>query len=185
MTLLTGDEYMQLLHQRRAEWEAAHPARVGGALDRIKREHPGANPQPRPGWSTARPLLEWFVRDGDEDLVDMSALESEPQPKRVPRPRVYRSAASLRAERDRVQEQLDAVAGDDSGDMAIVNLSPFSRSRAAAAAGRRRFAKLDRDLERYTRLKRRLERLDSRVDAAEARETNPPHRAEHPVLEES
>lgn len=152
MALLTGDEYMDLLLSRQAEWTAANPSQEAFTFRRP-------------------PLLEWFVRAGDEDLVDLSSLESEPQPKRKPKPRVYRSAASLRDERDRVQAQMDAITRDDNGDMAVVNLSPYSRSRAARRAGVRRFEKLDRDLQRFTQLKRRLDRLDSRIAAAEARES--------------
>lgn len=47
---MTGDEYMALLLER----QAAHMA-----------EHP-----PNPSW--LRPLLEWFIEDGDEKLVDLS-----------------------------------------------------------------------------------------------------------------
>lgn len=166
---LTGAEYMDLLEQRRAAWEAAHPVRVEAAIERIKRDFPGANPQIKPNWTGPVALLEWFVEPGDEDLVDLP--ECKATPKRQPKPRVYRSAASLREERDRLVSRRDAIVGvDDDGDMAIVNLSPSSRSKAARTAGRRRFAKLDRDLERYASLNRRIQALHSRIVNAEARE---------------
>ncbi|WP_026931194.1 hypothetical protein [Glycomyces tenuis] len=167
---LTGDEYMQLLEQRRSEWEAAHPAREAAEAEiaRIKREFPGANPTLKPGWEPPRPLLEWFIRPGDEDLVDLP--EKQTAPKRAPKPRVYRSAASLIAERDELVERRDAIVADDGGDMAAVNLSPHSRSRAARNAGRRRFAQLDRDLERVAKLNRRIQALNFRITTAQARE---------------
>jgi len=54
---LTGEQYIALLLQRQADYVAAHPGR----------RYP--------------PLLEWFVRDGDEQLVDLSAedIPAEPQ----------------------------------------------------------------------------------------------------------
>lgn len=164
---LTGDEYMELLVQRRAEWEAAHRQDAEAEIERIKREFPGANPRLKSGWEPPPALLEWFVRPGDEDLVDLP--ESKPAPKRTPKPRTYQSAASLREERDRLVSQRSAIVGGG-GDMAEVNLSPSSRSRAARNAGRRRFAKLDRDLERYTALSRRIDSLNFRIARAEARE---------------
>lgn len=177
MTLLDGEEYMELLEYRRAEWEAAHPAREAAEaqIAQIKAEFPDANPQIKPKLPPLRPLLEWFILPGDEDLVDMAALERavapEPAPKRTPRPRVYRSAASLREERDRVQARMDAVAGrGDCGDVAAINISPSSSKPRIAAAGRRRFAQMDRDLEQYGQLAKRLASLNSRIASAEYRE---------------
>lgn len=167
---MNGVEYMEVLDQRRAAWEAAHPAREAAEaqIAQIKREFPGANPQLKPK-SWVRPLLEWFIEPGDEDLVDLPV--EKPTPKRKPTPRVYRSSASLRAERDVLKSRWDAiVAVDDDGDMAATNLSPNSRSRAARNAGRRRFAQLDRDLERAAALTRRIKSLDFRIRTAEARE---------------
>jgi hypothetical protein len=143
---VTGDEYMAVLLQRQAAWIARH----GG--DR-----------------TRPPLLEWFIRPGDERFVQLPSETAAP--KRERQPRAYRSAASLRAEHAEVQARMDAITGAGSDDPAIVNLSPYSRSRAAARAGRRRFAQLDRDLERYTALRARLTRLENRIAMADARET--------------
>jgi hypothetical protein len=155
MTLLTGNEYMELLVQRQREWFEAHQA------------------ENRPWTLKAPPLLEWFILPGDEDLVDMAALErtAEPEPKRETRPRTYRSAASLREERDRVQARMDAVAGrGDCGDVAAINIAPSSSNRRIAAAGRRRFAQMDRDLEQYTKLRQHRDHLNGRIANAEARE---------------
>lgn len=145
---ISGEDYIALLVARRDAWEA----RNGGA---------------RPYGLPA--LIEWFIQDGDEEFVQLP--EDKPAPKRERKPRVYRSAASLREERDAVQARMDAITGEDTTDGAVVNLSPFSRSRAARNAGRARFAKLDRDLERYAALRTRRDNLDSRIRSAEARES--------------
>lgn len=54
MAKMSPDEYMEVLVARQQEWLAANPPRV----DTI-----------RPQRWVAGPLLEWFVREGDEDLV--------------------------------------------------------------------------------------------------------------------
>ena len=53
---LTGEQYIAVLLQRQGEWIA---------------EHPGYR------WP---PLLEWFVRDGDEHLVDLSGEDIPAEP---------------------------------------------------------------------------------------------------------
>lgn len=47
---VNGEQYMQILLARQAEYEAENP--------------------PNPAWM--RPLLEWFIREGDEKWVDLS-----------------------------------------------------------------------------------------------------------------
>jgi hypothetical protein len=142
---IDGEAYIKVLLARQAAWIHRH----GG--DR-----------------TLPPLLEWFIQAGDEDFVIVP--DEKPAPKRERRPRTYRSAASLIEERDEVQARMDAITGAGSDDPASVNLSPNARSRAARTAGRQRFEQLDRDLERYTALANRLERLGYRIKAAQARE---------------
>lgn len=114
------------------------------------------------------PLLKWFIRD--EDAAHVVLPESAPSPKHVPTPRVYRSAESIRAELEKVTAQRDAIGANDPTDPAAVNISPFSRNKAVARAGRARFARMDRDLERYTRLTQRRDQLAGRLAVAEARE---------------
>jgi hypothetical protein len=145
---VTGEEYMEILLARQAAYVARHQA------DRITLRFP--------------PLLDWFVRDGDEQYVVLP--ETTPAPKRVTTPRVYRSADSLREERATVQAKLDAFADVGPYDPAVVNLSPYSRSKAAASAGRRRFAKMDNDLIKFVALCKRRDALDSRICRADARE---------------
>lgn len=146
---ISGEEYIELLLARQAAWMSRNPLR--------KTRLP-----------SLPPLLEWFIREGDENFVRLP--EKPTTPKRERTPRQYRSAVSLREERDRVQAQMDRITSDGCDDPASVNISPSARSRAAARAGRARFAKLDRDLERYTALRKRLDRLDFRIVTAEARE---------------
>lgn len=115
------------------------------------------------------PLLESFVRD--EDVAYVIIPEPTVQAKRTPKPRIYRSAESIRAELKQVTAQRDAIGGNDIPDRAAANLSPFARSQAAARAGRRRFAQMDRDLERYVALTKRIETLSMSLLMAEARES--------------
>jgi hypothetical protein len=49
--LLTGDQYIELLLKRQAEWVENNP-------EVYRRNH------------YMQPLLEWFVRDGDEEIFD-------------------------------------------------------------------------------------------------------------------
>ncbi|MFD8496315.1 hypothetical protein [Amycolatopsis sp. NPDC059657] len=142
---VTGEQYMDILLARQAAWIARYDG---------NRSFP--------------PLLEWFIRDGDEAFVVLPA--AAPTPKRPRTPRLYRSAASLREERAQVQARLDVFNDDGPADRAMANLSPNSRSRAARNAGRRRFEQMDRDLQRYAALTERLNRLDGRIALADARE---------------
>lgn len=143
---VTVDEYMKILVRRQEAWLAAHP--------RASRTFP--------------PLCEWFIRSEDERWIILP--KSEPAPKKERKPRVYRSAESLREERDKVQAKRDAIADAGPYDPAFVNLSPYARDKAAARAGRRRFEKMDRDLQRYAELSNRLDALNFRIRTAEARE---------------
>jgi hypothetical protein len=154
---LTGpislDDYMGVLAARQAAYEAerqaAHPA-LGFRLPA---------------------LLTWFIRDDDEQYVITPDAAPSPKPEpKTTKSRVYRSAASIREELARVDAQLAAIGAEECTDNAVVNLSPFSRSKAAARAGRRRFARMDRDLEKHTALSRRRARLAGSLTRAEARE---------------
>lgn len=145
---MTGDDYIAVLTRRREEYMA---------------ERPG-----QPEWLV--PLLEWFIRPGDEQMVTLpSPPPKQERPERTPRQ--FRSAASLRGDRRQLQARLDALTDAGAGgDVASVNLSPYSRSRAAASAGRRRMAALDRDIGRAAQLIRQIEALDARIARADQRE---------------
>lgn len=148
---IDGDTYVrEVLTARQAAWTAAQPSGKGVVTLRFPA------------------LLEWFIRDEDVQWVDIPA--EKPTPKRTLKPRVYRSAASIREELDRVEARLARIAGEDSTDNAVVNLSPFSRSPAARRAGRARFERMDRDLANYTALSQRRNRLDGQWKSAVARE---------------
>jgi hypothetical protein len=156
---MTGDEYIDVLKQRRDQWLAEHPARPHDAAITPKFETPA--------------LLSWFVRAGDEDLVELPERE-KPAPKAdakpAPRTRSTVDTAALVAQRDALVAQRDRIAGDGPVDRACANLSPSSRNRAAASAGRRRFVAMDRDLARYTELAKRIKVLDQRIAVAQRRQ---------------
>lgn len=127
---------------------------------------------------TSLPPLEWFIRTEDEAFVILP--ERAPAAKRERTPCVYRSAASLREERDDVQRRIDAFDDGTVPDRAAANLSPNARSRAAARAGRRRFGRMDRDLVRFTALVRRRDALNHRIALAEAREERAARKLDEP-----
>lgn len=146
---IDGDEYVRVvLTQRQRAWIEAHGSRE---------DFP--------------PLLEWFITAEDEKFVMLPTVERPPA--RVPQPRRYRSAASLREEHATLLARMERVAGrSDLGDRAAANLSPHARSRAARSAGHRRFEQMDRDLRTYARLRERAEALAGRIARAEAREAS-------------
>ena len=140
---LTGDEYMELLLARQAEFMSQY--------------------EPRPGAKALlAPTLETFVRAGDEDLVELP----KPAPKPVPAPRRYRPAPYWRERIAALDVQM-AAAGDsvDLGDRAAaggVGLGP----KRAARHGKR----ADGALSRYTTLARRREHAEWMLHRATERE---------------
>lgn len=130
---LTGDQYMELLVNRMKQWQA---------------EHPSSDP-------TCPPLLAWFIRDGDEHIVELPEPKNRPKPT----PRTYRSAASLRAERDKLVARSEALFYDGPCDRAAANVSTRSR-----------WKRLDRDITKGAALAKRIQNLDYRIADAEARE---------------
>ena len=148
---MTGDEYIQVLIGRQQAW-----------MKEAKEV------EPRLGWPAAKypPLLEWFIRDGDEDLVDLPP-DPEPraaEPKRAPRPR--RAAAAIRSDIAAVEAQMSRLGRPLSDDPAAARLSD-------ARVLRRYHDRMDRDLAAYTRLTKRLDRLRFQLASAEAREAQP------------
>lgn len=160
--LLTGDQYIELLLERQAAWERENPAT--------------ANVQP---W--VRPLLDWFVREGDERLVHPEVLKRAPQPKRAPTPI---PAATIRAKRDRVQMRLDqahtararAERLAEAATEARGGLNSFGGSGPQTAARKvrsmqdrayRAISDAEARIERWTAA---LARYDARLAKAEARE---------------
>lgn len=145
---MTGDEYMAVLLERSDVYMASFDG--------------------KPFRPKFPPLLEWFIRPGDEALVELPAEELQPKPVRKPRQRKPVDVEALKARREQLAAKRDRIAGHDTGDRAAANLSTQSRHRAARTAGRRRFAQMDRDLEAFTRLTKQIEQLDSRIARAGA-----------------
>lgn len=140
---LTLDEYMQVLVARQEEWLAAHP---------------GHDPR-------FPPLYEWFIRDGDEALVQLPP-DPSPRPKPAPtakRPRTYRTAASIRGEIEDLEARMARLGQPLSDDPAACRLK-------RGPALRRHHARMDRDLEQYAALSKRVQRLQYELRDAEARE---------------
>lgn len=143
---LSGDEYMALLQQRADEWLASRSTVV------------------RPKFP---PLLTWFVREGDEDLIDPAILTApEPQPKQVRQPRYYRPASYWRERVARLEAERAAL------------VDPLLPDRAAAggvALGPRRTARIqqreDSRLRRYVELGQKLRHAERMLRSAEVRET--------------
>ncbi|MBF6416961.1 hypothetical protein [Nocardia cyriacigeorgica] len=147
---LSGDEYMALLQQRMDEWLAIHSTTV------------------RPKFP---PLLEWFIQDGDENLVDPAILAApEPQPKPVRRPRYYRPASYWQTEVARLEAERATLT------------EPLITDRAAAggvALGPKRTARIqqreDGRLRRYVALEPKLRHAQAMLRAAAAREAGNPN----------
>jgi len=138
---MTGEEYMALLTERQRAYMAERP--------------------PVKPW--LKPLLEWFIQPGDEDLFTPPPVAR--QSKRETTPRVYRTAESLRAERDRLATR------------AALLVAPILPDRAAShgvALGRKGTARVqqreDSRLRQYVALDRRIKALDGRIARADARE---------------
>lgn len=151
---LTTDEYMALLLERRDEYETRNP--------------------PARAWLRALP--EWFIRDGDEDLVDMDAIDeanrrATEQPKRTPKPRNYKPASHWREKLARIDRELAALdPGPRHGttDMAAyggVGVPQTARQNAQWAK------RIDRTAERYVRLTRARAEIAGKLARAEQRES--------------
>ncbi|WP_029923914.1 hypothetical protein [Nocardia otitidiscaviarum] len=138
---MTLDEYMLVLKQRADEWTAA---------------------QTKPNLRFP-PLLEWFIRDGDEDMVELP--EQAPKPERERKARYYRPASYWRNEIQRLESLMAPLT------------EPLISDRAAAggvALGRKRTARIqareDGRLARYVALRKRWEHAQCMLRSAEARE---------------
>ncbi len=153
---LTPEQYMDLLKQRREAYYAEYG-------------------QPHPG----RPaLIEWFIEDGDEQLVDRAAIDADlaaadrASRRTAPTPRAHRTAASIRAELDRVEARLAAIEGTrrhDTDDLAAyggIGIRQTGRQR------RKHGERLDRLAQEHTRLTRKRDVLRGRLAVAAAREVD-------------
>lgn len=143
---LTPDQYVNLLLER----QAAHPAAAG--------KFP--------------PLLEWLIREGDEELVDMDAItaSSEPPPKREPKPRTYLPASHWRERLARIDAQLDALNGirrhDTDDPAAYGGIGVRQTPRQVRKYGER----LDQAIDQHGRLSRQRSEAAAKLRRAEVRE---------------
>lgn len=151
---LTPEQYMDLLAARREEYYA-------------RREHVPDFPA----------LLEWFVRDGDEDLVDMAAVHAASQTAEDPRPRRprrYRPASYWRDRLAEIDARLDALNGGSrhgTGDLAAyggIGIRQTPRQQAAYAR------RIDATAAEHVRLSRERQDVAGKLRRAEAREDRQP-----------
>lgn len=149
---ISMDDYMKLLTERmNAHMEPLQRKAVETA-ERLGR--PILPPLP--------PLLEWFIRDGDEDLVELP----KPAAKRKPEPRYYRPASYWQELVTRIEEQMAATAARaDVGDRAAAGgcaLGPKATARHQRRA--------DYALQRYSALTKKLAHAQGMLRSAQARE---------------
>lgn len=150
--LLTPEQYMNVLLERQAEYAAEHPPVLGFP-----------------------PLLDWFIRDGDEHLVDMDAIDRanaahDRVEKRPTKPRYYKPASHWRAVIERTQRRMDAINGiqrhhtTDPAAYGGVGIRQTSRQRRQYAD------RIDKAAAEYVRLEARLRHATSMLRKAETRE---------------
>lgn len=150
--MISMDEYMQLLVGRLNEY--MEPLERKAAADAERLGRPVLPPLP--------PLLQWFIRDGDELLVEMP----EPVAKRKPEPRRYRPASYWQERVARIEEQMAATAARaDVGDRAAAGGCALGPRRTA-----RHQERADAALQRYCALERRLLYAEDMLRSARARE---------------
>ena len=150
---LSPEQYMDLLLERQAAYDAQHPRVLGFP-----------------------PLLEWFIRDGDEDLVDMDAIDRanrpDPAPRPAPEPRYYKPASHWRARLERIDAELDRLNGvqrhatDDPAAYGGLGVRQTPRQRRQYAA------RIDRTAERHVRLTRERAEVVGKLRRAERRESS-------------
>ena len=143
---MTGDEYMDLLLERRDAYYAEHG-------------------QPRPGFPA---LPEWFIRDGDEELF--TPPEPTPQPKREPKPRTYRPATYWRDRLERIDARLAAL--DPGPRHGTTDSAAYGGIgiRQTARQDRQWAARIDRTAAEYVRLTKQRAEVAGRLMRAEERE---------------
>ena len=150
--LLTPDQYMDLLLERQREHEADHPP---------------------VGW--VRTLPTWFIRDGDERLVDMAAIDkanaaADRAEKRPTKPRTYRPASHWRDVVERTQKRMDAINGTQRHDTTDPAAYGGVGVRQTARQKRKHWERIDNAAAEYVRLEARLRHAKSMLRKAEGRE---------------
>lgn len=150
---LSGDEYMELLVRRQTEF-----------MELRRREALAVADSGRPTLPLLPPLLGWFIRDGDEHLVELP----EPVPKGKPEPRYHRPVSYWRARIIELEARMSATAARaDGGDRAAAGGCALGPKRTARHQERAEAA-----LVRYVALEKKLSHAKSMLRSAEARESN-------------
>lgn len=150
---LTGDEYMELLVQRQTEF-----------MNLRRRQALAVADSGRPTLPLLPPLLEWFIRAGDEHLVQLP----EPAPKRKPEPRYYRPASYWRTRIVELEARMSATAARaDVGDRAAAGGCALGPKRTA-----RHQKHAETALVRYVALEKKLSHAKTMLHSAETRESN-------------
>lgn len=140
---MTGDEYMAELKRRADAWADENGGRKTGFP----------------------PLLEWFIRDEDVDLVD---LPPDPEiPKRVRQPRHYRPASYWRPRVEKMRAELARLSAPILPERAAATGEALGRSRTLKVA-----AQMDRRLQRYVEMEKRLRHAEHMLRSAEMREAS-------------
>lgn len=150
--LLTPEQYMDLLLERQAEYDAQHPRVLGFP-----------------------PLLDWFIRDGDEHIVDMDAINRanaahDRVEKRPTRPRYYKPASHWRTVVDTTQKRMDVI----NGVQRHATTDPAAYGgvgvRQTARQKRKHWERIDNAASEYVRLEARLKHAKTMLRRAEERE---------------
>lgn len=160
--LLTPEQYMDLLVRRAKDEHArASAARAAAGLPQLA------------DW--LRPLPDMMIRDGDERLVNMAAINAEnkrtAEPRRpAPKPRNYRPASHWRAKLEQIDQRLDAINGiarhdtDDPAAYGGVGIRQNGRQRAQY------WTRVDKAAAEYVQLSREREQVRAKLRRAELRE---------------
>lgn len=149
---MSMDEYMDLLVQRMNEYMEPRQRRAAETAASLG----------RPVLPLLPPLLAWFIRDGDEHLVELP----KPTPKSKPEPRYYRPASYWQERVTRIEEQMAATAARaDVGDRAAAGGCALGRKGTALHQKR-----ADTALQRYSALAKKLAHAKGMLRSAQARE---------------
>ena len=141
---MTLEKYLQMLQARYDAGEKPAPMNLDHYMVLLQHrldEFTAAQPAPR--YTTYRiaiplpPLLEWFILPTDEQFVELPTKAPKPKPT----PRRYTPSSELRARRDKLVQERDALMFDGPADRAAANIS-----------GAPRWKKLDRDIAKGARL---------------------------------
>lgn len=146
---LSPDEFADVLLERQTAW--------------IAREHPSGLRAP---W--VRPLLTWFIQDGDEHLVDMDQIhqanraedeQAKPsQPARVSEELIRARLRSNQCKLTGAEKRLTTLTASDRDDNAVINI-PFAKRRGS----------LDRQIQQVVQVTKQISLLRHKIGLDVAR----------------